>query len=321
VLKYNYEQPEGEKFMKKLIILLLIAALSFAACGNEGTSPQIDPGDIKDLLTSPDIPDIPDVPPLENEPAPLPENTQTGSYSVGDILTYIDGTDAGDWFIDDGAMQHGAREAYELTGVKFGIFVTDNVGEPTDAELHETTEMLYDEFFGDSTEHLMLFVVDLGNGEFAAWHIAGSQARLMFAEHIMLSFYEEFSYYWYLPDRYTESEMFGLALSQTARWIAARAPAVPAIITSGTHKNENMSVVTPLSEIGKFSVFWGNTGDRVHISPECRTFQNGVLYGTLNEARNAGRHEWCGTCSSAYRGDDGYGGDAEFLREGNPNVN
>ena len=90
--------------------------------------------------------------------------------------------------------------------------------------------------------------------------------------------------------------------------------------TVGIHKNEEMHVVTSLSDIDKFSVFWGHTGDRVHISPNCSSFRNGVLFGTLENARNAERYEWCGTCSRRYRGNDGYGGDDMFRRDGNPNI-
>lgn len=81
-----------------------------------------------------------------------------------------------------------------------------------------------------------------------------------------------------------------------------------------------MNIVTPLSDIDRFSVFWGHTGNRVHISPNCRSFQTGVLFGSLDDARNAGRYEWCGTCSRGYRGTDGFGGDERFLRDGNPNI-
>jgi hypothetical protein len=88
----------------------------------------------------------------------------------------------------------------------------------------------------------------------------------------------------------------------------------------GIHKDENMNVSIPLSEIDKFSVFWGHTGDRVHIKSDCSTFKNGVLYGTLDDARNAERYEWCGTCSRSYRGADGYGGDESFRERGNPNI-
>ena len=92
-------------------------------------------------------------------------------------------------------------------------------------------------------------------------------------------------------------------------------------ISAGIHKDGYMNVVTPLSDINKFSVFWGYTGDRVHIKPDCNTFKNGVLFGSLDTARNAERYEWCGTCSRAYRKNgDGYWGDEKFLSEGNPNI-
>jgi len=73
-------------------------------------------------------------------------------------------------------------------------------------------------------------------------------------------------------------------------------PATPS--AGNIHRDENMNVVTPLSEIDSFAVFWGHTGNRYHINPECRTILNGVLFGTLDEAREVGRDGWCGICSS-----------------------
>jgi len=95
---------------------------------------------------------------------------------------------------------------------------------------------------------------------------------------------------------------------------------IPQLTSCGVHKDENMNVVTPLYEMDSGVVFWGHTGIRVHIDPGCSSFQNGVLFGSLQDARNAGRYEWCTLCSFEYRGEDGFYGDEKFLRDGNPNV-
>ncbi|MCL2407740.1 MAG: hypothetical protein FWC95_07410 [Defluviitaleaceae bacterium] len=71
------------------------------------------------------------------------------------------------------------------------------------------------------------------------------------------------------------------------------------------------NVVTPLTEMGEFTVFWALTGTRYHINPLCSTLRNAVLFGTLDEARAAGRDGWCGICSTDWD-DDG------FLEMGNP---
>lgn len=78
--------------------------------------------------------------------------------------------------------------------------------------------------------------------------------------------------------------------------------------------DESSNSSEAVSEGDKFIVFWGNTGDKVHISPECRTITNGVLNGTLEECKAAGHTAgWCGVCSKGWT-------DEKFLKDGNPNV-
>jgi hypothetical protein len=64
----------------------------------------------------------------------------------------------------------------------------------------------------------------------------------------------------------------------------------------------------------KFVVYWGHTGDKVHIKPDCRTIKNGALSGTLDAAKAAGHtNGWCGVCSGGMT-------DEVFLKNGNPNA-
>lgn len=68
------------------------------------------------------------------------------------------------------------------------------------------------------------------------------------------------------------------------------------------------------SQNSDFIVYWGHTGNKVHISPNCRTIKNGVLSGTLDECKDAGHTEgWCGVCSEGWT-------DEKFLQAGNPNA-
>ena len=62
---------------------------------------------------------------------------------------------------------------------------------------------------------------------------------------------------------------------------------------------------------GKMVVYWANTGDKIHIKPNCHTIKKGVLSGTLAEAKAAGREGWCGVCSKGWT-------DERFLKSGNP---
>jgi hypothetical protein len=60
-----------------------------------------------------------------------------------------------------------------------------------------------------------------------------------------------------------------------------------------------MQIVTPLNDIDRFLAFWGHDGDKLHANPNCHTFSNGVLYGTIERGKEAGRTEgWCGICSN-----------------------
>lgn len=62
---------------------------------------------------------------------------------------------------------------------------------------------------------------------------------------------------------------------------------------------------------GKMVVYWANTGNKIHIKPNCHTIKKGVLSGTLAEAKAAGREGWCGVCSKGWT-------DERFMKSGNP---
>jgi len=149
--------------------------------------------------------------------------TAITNVADGDVLIYRDSTDTGDWFTNDASMLSGANDAFKLTGVKFGVFVFDNMT-AGDAELREVGKMLYDEFFGQSTGHLLILLIDEGNGNYILWYEAGSAASTVFDAEAMKIFNGYIGKYWDAPDRYTESEMFGLALKNTAERIMSITP-------------------------------------------------------------------------------------------------
>ena len=66
--------------------------------------------------------------------------------------------------------------------------------------------------------------------------------------------------------------------------------------TTTAPSTDNTSTTATL--IYPFIVYWGHTGDKVHLNPNCRTITNGVLSGTLAECKAAGHTEgWCQVCS------------------------
>ena len=149
--------------------------------------------------------------------------TAITNIADGDVLTYRDATDAGDWFTNDAPMRSGANDAHKLTGVKFGIFVFDKLT-ASDAELRDVSKMLYDEYFGQSTGHLLILLIDEGNGHYILWYEAGNAAATVFDAEAMKIFNGFIGKYWDAPDKYTESEMFGLALKNTAERIMTITP-------------------------------------------------------------------------------------------------
>ena len=76
--------------------------------------------------------------------------------------------------------------------------------------------------------------------------------------------------------------------------------------------SSNTQTTAPAGE--KQVVFWGKTGTKYHIDPQCRSFQGTATNsGTLSQAKAAGREDWCGICSKGWT-------DEKLLEQGNPNV-
>jgi hypothetical protein len=43
-------------------------------------------------------------------------------------------------------------------------------------------------------------------------------------------------------------------------------------------------------------VYWGQTGDKIHIDPDCRSFKNPVIWGTKADAKAGDHIDNCGIC-------------------------
>lgn len=75
--------------------------------------------------------------------------------------------------------------------------------------------------------------------------------------------------------------------------------------STNTVKPTNKSTETPKpTEKKKDLVYWGESGDKVHIT-QCRTITN-LVEGTLTEAHRAGHTEWCKICSRGMTDDQYY---------------
>jgi hypothetical protein len=151
------------------------------------------------------------------------ERTRLTTTASGSNLTFEDASSSGDWFPDYRRMVTGADTAYRLTGVKFGIYVANDIDgntRPTDAMMNEFTDELYSDWFGDSAGHFLLVLIDLNNENYAAWYAAGSMASTIFDNQALDIFFGYLDIYWDAgPENYTNSEMFANTLSKTAERI------------------------------------------------------------------------------------------------------
>lgn len=92
-------------------------------------------------------------------------------------------------------------------------------------------------------------------------------------------------------------------------------PSEPAVSSEAPASSE-ISVSSQLASSSVSSdpqkVFWGKSGTKYHIDPDCRSFQgNTPNSGSLSQAKSAGRSDWCGICSKDWT-------DTKLQSEGNP---
>jgi hypothetical protein len=105
---------------------------------------------------------------------------------------------------------------------------------------------------------------------------------------------------------------FILVANESSEPPTTQPPTTQPPATQPTTQPTTQPSTTPPEAVGKFVIFWGNTGDKLHIDPTCRTIKNGVLSGSYEQAIAAGHTEgWCKICSDGWT-------DARFWREGNP---
>jgi uncharacterized membrane protein len=157
----------------------------------------------------------------------------SSAIADGDVLTYQDATRQENWFNNTRAMQNGANAANRLTGVKFGIYVANEINgnsRPGNTALNEFADNLYEQWFGNSGGHVLIVLIDDGQGNFVAMDIVGSSARTVFDDEAMDILFGFIDRYWNEPDRYDESQMFGLAFEYTAERIMTVTPTTAQVV-------------------------------------------------------------------------------------------
>lgn len=157
--------------------------------------------------------DIPDST-IERKPLPV-------GAAQGDVIVYRDDTGDGDWFDNRSVLMAGATEAYNLTGVKFGILATRDINgniSPSESELAAYADELYQEWFPDDEAHLLMVVVDQPHRDgYHVYYKTGISTLSVFDDQA-IDVLDSYLYkYW--VSTMTTSEMFSKVLSDTAKHI------------------------------------------------------------------------------------------------------
>lgn len=165
------------------------------------------------LLSSTVNRDIPDST-IERKPLPV-------GAAQGDVIVYRDDTGDGDWFDNRSVLMAGATEAYNLTGVKFGILATRDINgniSPSESELAAYADELYQEWFPDDEAHLLMVVVDQPHRDgYHVYYKMGISTLSVFDDQA-IDVLDSYLYkYW--VSTMTTSEMFSKVLSDTAKHI------------------------------------------------------------------------------------------------------
>lgn len=196
-----------------IIALLVIAALFylFGSFGSNGNSSPVS----NDITRSS----------VEREPLP------TGSVNETDYYT-----DQVGWIGNQTVAADGLSHFYDKTGVQPHVYITDNInGEttPTDAEMEEFSNNLYDELFTDEA-HLLLVFFEPQPGSYMTYYVTGTQAETVIdteAGDILLDYIDR-NYY---DDNLTDEEFFSNSFRDAADRImeVTRSPWITVFIVLG----------------------------------------------------------------------------------------
>lgn len=149
----------------------------------------------------------------------------------GEVIVVRDDTGDGDWFDNKSVLRAAATEAYNSTGVKFGILATREVyGErsPSEAELAAYADEIYSEWFDDEA-HLLLLVVDQPHRDgYHVYYKLGVSTVAVFDDQA-LDIMDSYLYRYWFTSMET-SEMFAKVLTDTADHIMQVTPSPLATI-------------------------------------------------------------------------------------------
>ena len=161
---------------------------------------------------------------VRREPLPAGSVNETGYY-----------TDTLGWIGNEERLLQGMRYFYEKTGVQPYLYITDSVNGshfPSQADLEDFAEGLYDRLFTDEA-HLLLVFFEYG-GYYMTRGITGVQAKTVIdseAGDILLDYLDRY----YYNENLSDEEYFSKAFHDAADRIMTvhRSPWIPVFITIG----------------------------------------------------------------------------------------
>lgn len=178
-----------------LLLLIIFISLGLSFVTLMGNNNLFSPSSSNDVIPST----------IEREPLP------SGSVDETDYFT-----DELGWVDNQTKMLGGLKYYYRKTGVQPYVYITDNIdgsSNPTDEEISDYANELYDQLFTDEAHALLLFF-EPNQTTYSTYYVVGSQARQVVdneAIDILLDYIDRYYY-----SDLSEEEFFSRSFQEAA---------------------------------------------------------------------------------------------------------
>lgn len=141
---------------------------------------------------------------------PLPKGSVTETDYFADNLGWVE---------NQTTLLSGMKEFYVETGVQPYLYLTDNIDGidyPTEDEMDQFANSLYDKLFSDEAHILLVFMEY--DSQYYTWYVCGVQAKTVLdaeATDILLDYIDRYYYY----NDLSEDEMFSKSFGDAAKGI------------------------------------------------------------------------------------------------------
>ncbi len=162
---------------------------------------------------------------VAREPLPQGSVNETGYY-----------TDEVGWVSNKSVLTKGLKYFYDKTGVQPYIYIVDTVNgshNPSDSDLQNFANDLYDELFTDEA-HILLVFFEYTPSRYMNYYVTGTQAKTVIdseAGDILLDYIDKY----YYDSNLSEDEFFSKAFSDAADRImeVTKSPWIPVLAVLG----------------------------------------------------------------------------------------